>query len=282
MTECTCCKEQKDVDEFYKGRKGKGIRQPCKCCIKLKGKIKRAEYTEGLKVLPDEKECGTCGETKPKESFAKRADTPTGLRSDCKDCISVKRQQHYEDNKEHVLERTNQYRLDHLEDYSKWKRIRYWKDPELSRAKSRGYREKNIEHCREYSRLWRKNNPDKVKFYDDRYLSNPENRKKRKLRRKKWRDKNKDLICHYSSDRRARVLKATPVWSDKEVIKSFYKEAQYFGESVDHIIPLKSHLVCGLHVESNLQLMPLSENIKKNNSFEICEHELPEWFEEEL
>jgi hypothetical protein len=61
-------------------------------------------------------------------------------------------------------------------------------------------------------------------------------------------------------------------------MKSFYKEAQYFGESVDHIIPLNNPLVCGLHCEFNLQLLPLSDNIKKNNSFQIQEHEIPQWF----
>lgn len=32
------------------------------------------------------------------------------------------------------------------------------------------------------------------------------------------------------------------------------------------IVPLKSALVCGLHVEHNLQVIPKTENLKKFNS----------------
>ena len=34
---------------------------------------------------------------------------------------------------------------------------------------------------------------------------------------------------------------------------------------VDHIVPLKNPIVCGLHVESNLQVIPELENIRKGN-----------------
>lgn len=37
--------------------------------------------------------------------------------------------------------------------------------------------------------------------------------------------------------------------------------------TIDHIIPLQGENVCGLHVPSNLQLMPLSDNSSKWNHF---------------
>jgi hypothetical protein len=60
---------------------------------------------------------------------------------------------------------------------------------------------------------------------------------------------------------------ATPAWANLETIRQIYDCAE--GDHVDHIIPLQGELVCGLHVENNLQYLSPEENIKKSNSFEI-------------
>lgn len=63
-----------------------------------------------------------------------------------------------------------------------------------------------------------------------------------------------------------------PPWANKEAIKSLYEEAQRLSEQtgeswhVDHVIPLKGETVCGLHVESNLQILRAIENLTKKNS----------------
>jgi hypothetical protein len=39
------------------------------------------------------------------------------------------------------------------------------------------------------------------------------------------------------------------------------------AHEVDHIVPLLSGLVCGLHCEANLQVITAFENQSKNNRF---------------
>ena len=64
---------------------------------------------------------------------------------------------------------------------------------------------------------------------------------------------------------------ATPSWANHRYIALFYEmaklEAQRVGKpvEVDHIVPLQSPLVCGLHCEHNLQLLFRSANRSKAN-----------------
>ena len=76
--------------------------------------------------------------------------------------------------------------------------------------------------------------------------------------------------------RHASKLRATPAWADLQAIEDVYKEAAYFGMWVDHIVPLQSKLVCGLHVWENLQLLTSKENIVKGNRhWPDMPHEIP-------
>lgn len=61
---------------------------------------------------------------------------------------------------------------------------------------------------------------------------------------------------------------AMPPWADREKINRIYLQARLEGMHVDHVIPLNHGLVCGLHWEGNLQLLPPMENMIKSNHFE--------------
>jgi hypothetical protein len=68
---------------------------------------------------------------------------------------------------------------------------------------------------------------------------------------------------------------ARPAWANKETIDEIYKTAKKLTEEtgipheVDHIVPVKHPLVCGLHVENNLQIITQRENQMKSNKFII-------------
>jgi len=72
-----------------------------------------------------------------------------------------------------------------------------------------------------------------------------------------------------------RKKRATPSWVNKNDFEAIYDKARKLSEQtginheVDHIIPLKGELVCGLHVPENLQIITECENGKKFNYFQI-------------
>ena len=69
------------------------------------------------------------------------------------------------------------------------------------------------------------------------------------------------------STQRAKHRNRIPKWADKRRLHSFYRMANDLGLTVDHIVPLQGTLICGLHVENNLQLMSYSDNCAKGNRF---------------
>lgn len=74
-----------------------------------------------------------------------------------------------------------------------------------------------------------------------------------------------DKLVAKTARRRARKKNATPVWADHERINLVYAKAKELGLTVDHVVPLASPLVCGLHVWENLQLLERNINASKQN-----------------
>lgn len=81
-----------------------------------------------------------------------------------------------------------------------------------------------------------------------------------------------------AAKRRFAKNQATPQWLDTDdlwIMAEAYHIAALRADStsckwhVDHVVPLKHPLVCGLHVPWNLQVIPAAANMAKHNRFEV-------------
>ena len=92
--------------------------------------------------------------------------------------------------------------------------------------------------------------------------------------RNAWKERSKLQVRADTKVRRRKHREATPKWltrKQKTEMRRIYEIAitmtQTTGEQyvVDHIVPLRSPVVCGLHVPWNLRVITQTENLKKSN-----------------
>lgn len=146
---------------------------------------------------------------------------------------------------------------------------RYQRDKEKIKARALTYYRLNKEKCIAKAIAYRKKNKETLaKYYSARYLAN---RQKYAELRRQWRRNNPGATAAHVRAQQARKIRATPKWANHEAIKRIYDAASLMTRLtgtrwvVDHIYPLKSPLVCGLHTEANLQILTREENSRKHN-----------------
>lgn len=132
------------------------------------------------------------------------------------------------------------------------------------RERSSEWAKENRERLTRKAAEWRAANPRKAAEIALR--SSRKTKDKRAEYAAKWTRENRDKRRAASAKRKSLKLKAVPPWADLEAIREFY-EAAPAGHQVDHVVPLNSRLVCGLHCEANLQYLPSSENQSKRNFY---------------
>lgn len=148
---------------------------------------------------------------------------------------------------------------------------------------------KRSEKRKQYEKLYRLKNKEKIKKRIKEYeLKNKEKialrrklqrirdgeqyKKRSKESKKRYKEKNREryilLNRQQCAKRRAKKLQAIPKFADLNKIKEIYKNCPK-GYEVDHIIPLQGKNVSGLHIETNLQYLPMRENRVKSNKLII-------------
>jgi len=215
--------------------------------------------------------CVSCDTFKTLESFSKCKRRASGVQSYCKSCAAEKYKSYALANKIAIKERMEAYRVKNADQISEQRaeysrinrrlvalRSKYWywsnRDYVLSLRR-------NIDHDQQKSILisklkYRAKNKKKISEFDRNYRKN-----------------NRFVIRRINAKRRSAKIRAVPGWADHQAIDKIYRRAYLASRisgkdyQVDHIVPLNSKLVCGLHCEANLQIISKLENIKKGNRF---------------
>lgn len=273
---CNGCGESFDQDLM------KRVGRTCRPCINQKRKdfYNEKEKNDPEKVMKNRKRVKEWVDSQPKDGLA------------------IRRKNHYESNKESILERQKLYVAENKDAVKE--RQKKWR--EENKAHLRAYREAKTDERKVMMKEWRESNKDHVKDYWNNYYE--ENKDQLKINNLKWTalniDKvlqwrkeyykknkitilkkngewckaNKDKRVYYQAQREAKKLNAMPNWltkHEKEQMKMIYKDCQLISQEtgvlhhVDHIHPLQGEFSCGLHVPWNLQILTASENTSKGN-----------------
>lgn len=122
-------------------------------------------------------------------------------------------------------------------------------------AQTRAWRQRNPERAAAQTRAWCQRNPERAAAIKRRY-----------------KDRHVEKIAADYAARRGVAKQATPAWANKFFIREAYALAKMREKvcggrwHVDHIVPLRSKTVCGLHVEHNLCVIPALVNQRKGNT----------------
>ena len=186
------------------------------------------------------KTCTKCRAQKPLEQFSLNSrNKQDGRQPKCKDCVK----QYCINNSERLKAQKREYSKIHSEEKTK---------------KATEWAKNNRERSKEIKAKWRLNNSDKDKEL-----------------KKQWRLNNPDYVSSQCRKYQASKSNSVPLWANNKKMREIYKESRRLTLEtgiqyhVDHIVPLISNLVCGLHCEANLQILRFDDNGKKGNRYWI-------------
>ena len=199
--------------------------------------MKRAEAkAQGLKFYTTGKPC--------KHGHLSDRYTSTAI---CVECVKLAGVDRYKNN-----------RAAQLASWQKWIN----NNRELHGTRVKRWQDANKDKVRADAKAWVKANPEKVKAKALRHIK-----------------KHPDAYTTHAVASVAKRAKRVPQWltsDDRWMMREAYNLAKLrthvfgFIWEVDHIIPLRGKLVSGLHVPTNLQVIPKTDNRIKRNYYSLA------------
>lgn len=217
------------------------------------------------------KTCRSCKTEKPLVDFFPKKGGRFGVSGSCRICDSARSRAYRTDQADAIRQQRLAYRQANRARLAAASRADYAANNAARKKTQKAWREKNTASRREYNARWRAANRQWLVDYEARrhgsaYLRNLVSRLADPAR---WRA----YMAEYARKKTLHLKQAQPVWADRKAIRDIYLLAQIFTETtgvphhVDHIVPLRGKNICGLHVETNLQILTASDNLAKSNSF---------------
>jgi hypothetical protein len=188
---------------------------------------------------PTFKFCHGCNVDRHASEFQKNNTRPDGLQTRCRACMNVARKD---------------WELRHPIETA----IRNRRGVENAAyiAKHRAWRDRNRDVINARSKQWADANRDKTRASVT-----------------AWDRRNKPRKKQIKREREGLQRLATPAWSDFAAMQQYYLIAEYLTQElgiafhVDHVMPIKSDIVCGLHSHTNLAIAVGAWNIAKHNRY---------------
>jgi hypothetical protein len=194
---------------------------------------------------PATKLCTKCKQEKQTTEFSQarrinaKGETVVYLQSHCKACACLRSQESRRKRPEHYL------------------------------AKAREWKANNAAKNKLITQSWRADNPDYMKWYRATYYQ--ENQEYLRMVALDYRTRNRALVAANRAMVRCKLKGCTVSWANPEAMLDVYATAARLSQEtgirhdVDHIVPLTSPIVCGLHWEGNLQILTVHANAAKCN-----------------
>lgn len=205
--------------------------------------------------------CRKCGE--PRTPLATTGELV------CQACNNIRNRAYKQRHADRVAEAAADYRDRNREALRQKNRDYKAANPGVDAA----YYQANTERVKANVRAYRALHKERLSSYFKELAKDPVRREANNARLRAWKKLHPDRVNADTARRQLRLRQAYVAWANDDLIAEAYELARLrtlatgIPWQVDHIVPLNSDLVCGLHWEGNLQVIPAVANLAKSNDW---------------